>query len=192
MNPWYETVPPETKLTQGDLVFDCPIIGWKAEPIKFVEGEELKTLEAAVLATRADVVVMTQACDLENEKVSDVILCPHLSLDRYKDLWGEEMEARGQTVTPKNWKAHCDDIRGGFIWNLSILNENASDEPKMEHRVVDFHYVYTVPRDFLESYLKLKNQPRLRIAPPYREHLSQAFARFFMRVGLPIPVSNAW
>ena len=27
---------------------------------------------------------------------------------------------------------------------------------------------------------------RLRLLPPYREHLSQSFARFFMRVGLPI------
>jgi hypothetical protein len=26
---------------------------------------------------------------------------------------------------------------------------------------------------------------RLRLLPPYREHLSQAFARYFMRVGLP-------
>jgi hypothetical protein len=28
--------------------------------------------------------------------------------------------------------------------------------------------------------------------PPYREHLSQAFARFFMRVGLPQPVDPSW
>lgn len=26
------------------------------------------------------------------------------------------------------------------------------------------------------------------LMPPYREHLSQAFARYFMRVGLPIYV----
>ena len=25
--------------------------------------------------------------------------------------------------------------------------------------------------------------------PPHREHLSQAFARFFMRVGLPIDIA---
>jgi hypothetical protein len=29
---------------------------------------------------------------------------------------------------------------------------------------------------------------RLRLLPPYREHLSQAFARFFMRVGLPVDI----
>ena len=30
--------------------------------------------------------------------------------------------------------------------------------------------------------------PRLRLNPPYREHLAQAFARFFMRVGLPVDI----
>jgi len=30
---------------------------------------------------------------------------------------------------------------------------------------------------------------RQRLLPPYREHLAPAFARFFMRVGLPIDVS---
>ncbi len=29
---------------------------------------------------------------------------------------------------------------------------------------------------------------RLRLLPPYREHLSQAFARLFMRVGLPADI----
>lgn len=30
-----------------------------------------------------------------------------------------------------------------------------------------------------------KEIEHLRLLPPYREHLSQAFARYFMRVGLP-------
>lgn len=33
-----------------------------------------------------------------------------------------------------------------------------------------------------------RNGKRLRLCPPYREHLSQAFARYFMRVGLPINI----
>jgi hypothetical protein len=49
--------------------------------------------------------------------------------------------------------------------------------------------VYSVPRGFLESLLNQRMQSRLRLLPPYREHLSQAFARFFMRVGLPVPIA---
>ena len=71
-----------------------------------------------------------------------------------------------------------------------MLNARRSDELSIEHRVVDFHYVYTVPRNFLESLLEQRGQTRLRLLPPYREHLSQAFARFFMRVGLPVPITS--
>lgn len=52
--------------------------------------------------------------------------------------------------------------------------------------------MYTLPRTFLESFLQNKQQSRLRLRPPYREHLSQAFARFFMRVGLPTGVKKVW
>jgi hypothetical protein len=55
-----------------------------------------------------------------------------------------------------------------------------------ELRVVDFRNVFSLPFDFLKSYCA--EGERLRLLPPYREHLSQAFARFFMRVGLPVPV----
>jgi hypothetical protein len=44
----------------------------------------------------------------------------------------------------------------------------------------------------LEAILKARNQVRPQLLPPYREHLSQSFARFFMRVGLPIPVTKTW
>jgi hypothetical protein len=36
--------------------------------------------------------------------------------------------------------------------------------------------------------LSKRNGKRLRLLPPYREHLSQAFARFFMRIGLPVHI----
>jgi len=46
---------------------------------------------------------------------------------------------------------------------------------------------YHVSIDFLIDLIKKKDK-RLRLLPPYREHLSQAFARFFMRVGLPVDI----
>ena len=52
--------------------------------------------------------------------------------------------------------------------------------------------VFTVPRDFLESLLAARGRQRPRLLSPNREHLAQAFARFFMRVGLPVPVDVTW
>ena len=41
-----------------------------------------------------------------------------------------------------------------------------------------------LPKIFVEKVAAAQN-PRLRLKAPYREHLSQAFARFYMRVALP-------
>jgi hypothetical protein len=77
------------------------------------------------------------------------------------------------------------DHAGRFVLNSSSIEGHA-----IEHRVVDFHIIYTVPRDFLESLLQHRGKPRLRLVSPYREHVSQAFARFFMRVGLPAALAK--
>jgi hypothetical protein len=149
-------------------------------------------LRNKVTAIVADVIVMTQACDLEQDRVERVILCPHTSLDEHQAVWEKEMEQRGQKPTEKAWKRYCDDICKGFIFNLTMLNSSQIEESSIGVRIVYFHEVYTVPRSFLESLLVGRGQSRFRLLPPYREHLSQAFARFFMRVGLPIPIEMPW
>jgi hypothetical protein len=50
-----------------------------------------------------------------------------------------------------------------------MLNAEPHGEQTAAHRIIDFHEVFSLPRVFLE-----------------------AFARFFMRVGLPTPVTPAW
>ena len=188
---WYEQINAEVPLTQGDIIFDCPLIGWQAE-IDFKEEEYKKLLRASTQAISADVVVLSQSCDLEHNKIANVILCSHNSMTEYRSAWDSAMKNKGQTITPKAWKSHCDDICDGFIWNLTMLNSFEFEAQRIDVRIVDFHEIFTVPRLFLESLLKQRKKPRIRLLPPYREHLSQAFARFFMRVGLPIPINPVW
>jgi len=193
-NEWYEEVLAAVPITQGDLILDCPILAWKPEPVQMISGtdREHDVLRAATNAVRADVVVLSQACDLEHNKVANAILCPHLPLEEYKKLWEDAMAQGGQNATPKAWRRHWDDIREGFNWNLTVLNAGSAGSLSVTHRVVDFHEVFTVPRTFIESLISQRGWPRLRLRPPYREHVSQAFARFFMRVGLPVPIKTAW
>lgn len=186
---WYEVVAADVRLTQGDLIFQCPIVSWKRASVEAVDAQTLKGNTEAV---EMDVVVLTQACDLEHEKVDNVLLCPHLALSEHKSHWEAAMRESNQTPTPKAWTRQCKDIQDGFAWNLAILEKYQNGLMALEHRIVDFSSVFTVPRDFLESLLKTRKQIRLRLRPPYREHLSQAFARFYMRVGLPVPVTQAW
>ncbi|MCA9450994.1 MAG: hypothetical protein KC931_27990, partial [Candidatus Omnitrophica bacterium] len=81
----------------------------------------------------------------------------------------------------------------GYIWNLAMLNKiEGPSIDSQPHRIVDFHVVYSLPVAFLQSMVSEGICERIRLLPPYREHISQAFARFFMRVGLPQNVQKAW
>ena len=197
---WYEAVEATVGLTQGDFIFDCPISTW-AEGQPKVEAapsvgqtthvEKLVRLREII---SEDVVVMTQACDLENNHVSDVVLCPHYSLQYYREsIWKPDQERRTPPL-PSNseaWKKHVNVLRNGHIWNMCVVNSSKLTGLEIDHRVVDFHTVHTIPRDFLETLLQERGKSRLRLRPPYREHLSQAFARFFMRVGLPTALAKS-
>jgi hypothetical protein len=189
---WYEVVPAETSLTQGDLISDCPILNWSRQnPVEVSAPAGVENLRQLITPFVADVVVMTQACDLEHGKVANVVLCPHLSLTGYRTLWENSMKQAGHNPTEKSWRRVCDDIANGYVWNQAFLNRR-NEEPTLDIRVVDFHELYTLPRSFLESVSQQRGKERLRLRPPYREHLSQAFARFFMRVGLPTPLDKTW
>ena len=186
---WYETV--DAKNSLKDISFLTVLFGRIKVKI-FTQlmsfQSELEVLQASVDAMISDVIVITQACDLENNKVDNIIICPHFSLYNYKQDWEEAMKNQGQNPSAKAWRRLCDDIKDGYMWNLTMLNEYRSEIFSMEHRVVDFHEIYTIPRHFLEQ----RGQPRLRLLPPYREHFSQAFARYFMRVALPVGVRKIW
>jgi len=189
---WYEIASPEISLTQGDMIFDCPLLDWQGISLGLEGRGESEVLKDAIAGIQADVVVMTQACDLEYEKVENVILCQHVSLDDHRAIWEVNSRRVGQNPTEKTWKRHCNDICEGYNWNLSMLNDCKIDGSRIGIRIVFFNEVFTVPRTFLESLLRQRGHSRFRLLPPYREHLSQAFARFFMRVGLPIPIEKNW
>lgn len=186
--PWYHVIDATQPLSQGDLILDCPVLVWqRLDPATAVPLAD----RAALL--REDVVVMTQACDLEHHKVYDVVLCRHIALLAYrKKDWEPWMAAHGQSPSEKAWRRFCEDIAAGYVWNLSFLDRFEHAELGSEVRIVNFHTVFTIPRDFLEGLLRERGRARLRLGSPYREHLSQAFARFFMRVGLPQPVTAVW
>lgn len=187
---WYEEVGAETSLMQGDVIVDCPVLQWKTDVSVSADSKLEEVLEASVDAVAADVVVMTQACDLEQRRVQNVLLCPAIELSKYKKAWTALLKAeKGKEPSVDDWRRMFNDVKNGYRWNLAVLNSGQGSTLSTEHRIVDFHEVHTVPRTFLETILRDRKVPRLRLLPPYREHLSQAFARYFMRVGLPTPLA---
>jgi hypothetical protein len=190
---WYEEVASDVPLTQGDLLRGCPVARWDGEatPEQF-EGENPQGM---LIAEAVDCIVMSQACDLEYGHIREVILCPTYPLSEYRALWQEEQRSQNQNATEKSWRKHLNDIQDGKVWNLAMIKERVPEDRggiQIELQIIDFHEILSVPRRFVENWAARIGDRRLRLLPPYREHLSQAFARYFMRVGLPIDIAGQW
>jgi len=79
--------------------------------------------------------------------------------------------------------------RRGHLPGFHILNECDIAGFEFGFSFVALREVYGVNFSFLRAVVE-RQERRLRLLPPYREHLSQAFARFFMRVGLPLDIPS--
>lgn len=165
--PWYALVGSGIPLSQGDFLDECPVLIPRMGPVQ--EGDELVGAYETY-----DVVVMSQSCDLVHKKVQLVLVCPVWDLQAF----GHRNQHYG---TPKG----KEELRDGKVASCHLLNRCELDGHRRDFRVVDFRNVYGVPFDYLAV---RSDEPRLRLLPPYREHLAQAFARFFMRVGLPVDI----
>ena len=164
--PWYEVVSRDDDLMQGDFIRDCPVV---IPPSEISDEIEVKIMNY-------NVVVMSQSCDLVQRKLDLVLVCP---------IWPlSDFEKRSDFFKSKEGK---EALRRGNVPGYHLLNKCEIEEFKTDYLIVDFRSVYSVPFNFLLELAK-KRGSRMRLLPPYREHLSQAFARFFMRVGLPVDI----
>lgn len=165
--PWYEIVDSSEDVLQGDFIKECPVV---VPPLEITDEAEVRVMEY-------DVIVMSQSCDLVHKKLDLVLLCP---------IWPlSEIEKKSSFYQRKEGK---EALRQGHSPGYHLLNKCKLDGFKTDdYLVVDFRSVYSVPFDFILD-LATKRGKRLRLLPPYREHLSQAFARFFMRVGWPVDI----
>ncbi len=168
--PWYTTVVDAT-LRQGDIFFDCSVLVPKGE-FSEVEGN----LKVKALAVDYDVIVMSQSCDLEQDNLELVLVCPHWPFSALAAKFDHFKSSKGKEA-----------LQRGHLPGYHLINRHEVAGPLPEPRVVDFRNVYGIPLDYLKNLCEGTGD-RLRLLPPYREHLSQAFARFFMRVGLPVQV----
>ena len=117
-----------------------------------------------------NVVIMTQSCDLENEKVGTVLLCPYFPIDAFALN-----------------RAEKEQIRKGYRPGQHLLN--LDDDFDLPILVVEFTRVFTSPKATVSAFAaNVGSRPRL--ISPYKEHLSQSFARYFMRVGLPSDIER--
>jgi hypothetical protein len=72
---WYKEISFSTDLTQGDIITDCniPLPNTSIYDAILENTEEVK---AGIEITIANVIVLSQACDIANSKITNIVLCP--------------------------------------------------------------------------------------------------------------------
>ncbi len=169
--PWFGVVDGDD-IQQGDIFERCPVF---RPPDALVVTAEGKPASADFTWEERDLIVMSQSCDLDkgHEKLEEVVFCA---------VWG-----RSEMTDPKMARVEIlEEARKGRLPNVHLIAASTCVGFEREVRIVDFRTVYTLPVKYVRNRAALSK--RLRLLPPYREHLSQSFARFFMRVGLPIDI----
>lgn len=162
--PWYSLITSDNNIEQGDFIEDCPMI----IPPKRMDHKKY-TLDVKVW----DVIILSQSCDIEQDKIQYILVSrfyPLSEIEKFLPLLKNDV---GKEI-----------LRRGNFNGLHLLNKCDLEEKKTDYIVVDFRNVYSIYKQSLLEIVKT-NDKRIRLLSPYREHLSQAFARFFMRVGLP-------
>jgi hypothetical protein len=175
--PWYEIVEGDD-LEQGDVFEACPVFAITLPST--IKDFRAADYEAHFRALERDVIVMTQSCDLikDHPKVMEVLLCQIWKLDELSKDYEYVRQTKGR-----------EEIRQGKHPDYHMLNASNLSGFERPYCIVDFHRVFSLPLDFLRNLAQARGK-RLRLLPPYREHLGQAFARYFMRVGLPVDIPS--
>lgn len=167
--PWYSLIEQKNDIQQGDFILSCPVV----IPLAVFDLKETPDVDVK----KMDAIILTQSCDLVSKNIDNILVCRYFSLSDFIN----EIE-KNETLNAKRRKNLVANLRKGHLVSYHLLNkqEGIFDD----YLVVDFKNVYGIHRTTLEEIIKSIKQ-RIRLLPPYREHLSQAFARYFMRVGLP-------
>lgn len=144
------------------------------------------------------VIVLTQACDLQQDfnarqKIKDasnpnhdkflisVIVAPIYNFEEFRQ--GTHLDQLGLTMDPKGRriKSMCKNIIKNENKRYHYLN--FSDEVELVESVIDFKHYFTVTVEYLNSVYN--SNYVCSIDSLYRELISQRFANFLARIGLP-------
>ena len=166
--PWYAAGAWDD-LQQGDILPDCPVLVPTEDLTPHLIGIDEDVATGVPIGVETyNLIIMSQSCDLIQASIDQVLLCAFFPAD---DLTKDQRTAVMKERRPSQHMVEACEIEGAVF----------------SRQVVNFRTLYTLPKTFVTAFAN-SVENRVRLLPPYREHLSQAFARYFMRVGLPRPL----
>jgi hypothetical protein len=163
---WY--IDGSAQVEQGDILLDFPVV----TPVGLDSNGDY-----TFARRKQTVVLLTQTCDVQKAKQRTLMAA---SVHDY-----DALVATGdfQYLTDKDYKKSL--ARGSAIADF-LLPPTAADE--LSWSIAHFREIFVLPKAAVQG--AVERQAPIRLASPYKEFLSQAFARFVMRVGLPSPLTE--
>jgi len=156
---------PTDPIDQADIVEQCPLTFVVRYDLNDLDQNEIEFVPTRVL-------ILTQTCDLANQKTSMVtVAVVHDARFLVDQNLLKPADIRGA-------------IRAGRVFGWYFLP--ASGGNRLPEMIVDLHQLHSVRLDLLAALCQL-GQRRARLLSPYREHLAKHFADTFSRIGLPEP-----
>ena len=139
-----------------------------------------------------DALVLSQACDIENGNLSQVLVCPAPCLSIVYHAWREREASLGQKTNKDAWTKYLKRLIARESVNLCFIGpvgyeldltlapgEGGVDMP----RVADFRGLRTAPLIYLQ---RLRTGARVRAEGPFRAEVSQRLGNFLTRTPLPV------
>jgi hypothetical protein len=163
MDDWYEIVN-ESGLEQGDILRSLDVPRVTRRP----------SGAYSAVVTRGDFIVLSQSCDLDNDKIAEVLLAAVFKYDR---LYAEADHYRASS------------FRRSMVMGAQpafFLLPPHSAVADSGWCLVDFHHLHLLEKAACSQFAT-SSGPRLRLRPPYKEYLAQSYGRYMMRVALPSP-----
>jgi hypothetical protein len=157
------------RLSQGDIFDDCPLVFWEDQTRQVEESDE-------PVSKRARVIILTQACDLANDKTTRVVVAAIHAAERLVKAG----LLKGNVIR--------DQVRRHQVYGWYFLPADPA-RPGFPESLVDLRDLHTVPRSMLEE-LQGQGKHVGRLVTPYREHLAQHFSVTYSRIALPEPYAT--
>lgn len=181
----YVIIPENGAIDQGEIVLGCPVTSWVQSKDARLQGGDLSDdLDKISTTTLIDVVVLTQTCDLAQEKAPFVTLCALRTLEVAKADWLKPRRQQPANIDQK-WRDHLREVNNEKHSLLVYLPKGSIDGKSIPARLVSLCPALTLPYEFLNSLVtKRDGEQRLRLNSPFRERLSYRFAALYARVGV--------
>jgi hypothetical protein len=176
------------RLHQGEILRDVDFIEYAVQRHGIIEISVI---------TFPNVVVLTQDCDLQQDygvrwsrterpknhdkKLFSALVAPLYNYDHF--LLGEHLSDLGMSMQKVDSKTNKQNLHNNMLPRYHYLGFGKS--APIVPSVVDFKHYFSVNIEHMKRDIRTKFVCRL--APLHREDLSQRFAAFLSRIGLPDP-----